>query len=311
MALVLSWDNTVLLANANVLAVRAYWRLKTVGGAFNTTGFSPANDMNKSIVTTSFTVSSSNVNKVFEFKISSICSEGGPTDNGLVEGIVFSCIVPSLVSYTNRVDVDINFTGTDITKVRYTLKKQSDNSIVGGPIIVNVVANNAPHSFTGLIANTGYYLEVELYATVNGTEVISSAANYLNAVCGGNTSGYQISTLSDEILGNINNNSNCCGCEDDNGRILGITFNGNSINMVTGSLPMLVGGSGTGTFPPGTHDLVVIVDGISPEKITVIDSMGNLQCQPYSGADSYTFPGFIVNSTNIWSIQFECGACPP
>ena len=47
----------------------------------------------------------------------------------------------------------------------------------------------------GLDSATGYYLEVEFYATINGVEVISSDAAYLGASCGGNITGYQVTTL--------------------------------------------------------------------------------------------------------------------
>lgn len=193
-SLYLSWDNTAILAEANVIAQRAYYRIKTVGGAFLSTGFSPANDLSTAITFTELTPVVQN--KVYEFKVIAICTAGGPTDNsnGIIEQIAFACIEPVFTNVTTSViDVVINIPTTDITKARLRLKKQSDNSVVS-TATVNKIANAITHSFTGLDDNTGYYLEVEFYAVVGGIEVISSSVSYLGAVCGGNVSGYQATT---------------------------------------------------------------------------------------------------------------------
>lgn len=189
--LYLKWDNA--LATINNIARRASKRIKTVGGTWITTGFTPANDFSPTIFQVRATV---NPNKVYEFKVENICITGGPTinDNGVQENIKFECIIPDLGADTSSISVNINLASTDITKVRLVLKQQSDNLIVGGPIIVNNVADAATYTFTGLTVNTGYYVTVELYATVNGVDVISSDVAYIGSVCGGNTSGYQIST---------------------------------------------------------------------------------------------------------------------
>lgn len=195
MALIhLSWDNSI-LTTPNELAYRASKRVKTVGGAFSTAGFSPANDMSLSIGATDATVTA---NKVYEFKLEMICASGGPTisPNGIQEWIAFSCLAVDLTSDDSHVSAHINVFGTDITKARLTLKRASDNTIVGGPVIVNNVADAIDHTFSGLASNTAYYIEIEYYATVNGGDVISSDALFLGSPCGGNTSGYQIDTSS-------------------------------------------------------------------------------------------------------------------
>lgn len=190
--LTLNWDNTLVLASANATGQRASKRIKSVGGAFSTLGFNPANDLLKTAVTTDATV---DANKVYEFMIQAICISGGPTmnTNGLQEGIVFQCIEPSFDETNTTIDVVVNLAGLDITKIRVRLKKQSDDSLVG-TVTANKIGTIATASFSGLTASTDYYVEIELYATVNGVEVISSAAEYLNEVCGGNIDGYQVST---------------------------------------------------------------------------------------------------------------------
>lgn len=190
----LKWDDT-LISNINTIAQRASKRIKTVGLPWLTTGFTPANDLSPSIFQTQTNVTD---NKVYEFKIENICNTGGPTigSNGIREQISFACIVPSLGSDNTTITVTVNLASTDITKARLVLRRQSDNLLVGGPLIANNVADAATHTFTGLTPNTGYYVTVELYATIQGIEVISSDPAYLGFVCGGNTSGYQINTTS-------------------------------------------------------------------------------------------------------------------
>lgn len=190
--LYLRWRDD-LVVTANTIGYRASKRIKTVGGAWITTGFSPINDLAPNVFETQATVTA---NKVYELKVEAICTTGGPTinNNGVQENIKFECITPDLTSDSENVSVSINLAGTDITKARLTLRRQSDNFIVGGPTIVNNVADAIAHTFTGLTPGISYYLTVEFYATVNAIEVISSSIDYLGGVCGGNASGYQIDT---------------------------------------------------------------------------------------------------------------------
>lgn len=189
MGLQLAWDNTALLLSPNVIAVRAWQRQKVLGGTFYTTGFIPANDLAPSIVSTEFVAAVPN--KVYEFKVESICESGGPTenDNGLQEGIVFECLdldeIPVFdadVAFSGSIDL----TGTDIEGVIFTLKLQADDSIIEGPDDIPEAGGSSQIDYTGLEPDTAYYIEAVLYATVNGIQVAYN--------CGGNISGFQFTT---------------------------------------------------------------------------------------------------------------------
>ena len=177
----LTWTPVI---TGNVTAQRASYRQKSVGGAFLTTGFSPGNDLSTAATTTSHGSLTSNT--IYEFKISNVCTTGGPTDNsnGVIEQIVFACISPSTGQTTTTATASYTGLPSDITKVRFTLRKTSDNSLVSGPTTVTVVAGAASVTPTGLTASTSYYFQTEFFTTINGSEVISSDAAYLNAVCG-------------------------------------------------------------------------------------------------------------------------------
>lgn len=180
----LNWFNNAVIINPNATAQRASYRPKTAGGPWITTGFDPSNNLPPY----ASTVKSPNLtdNIIYEFRVEAICTEGGPTpnNNGDIEGFKFSCIVPTLSQTDVTAQAVLSVTGTDITKARFTLRKDSDNSIVYGPTIVNRVGNFITASTSGLDELTDYYWQVELYATVSGSEIISSSANQLNALCG-------------------------------------------------------------------------------------------------------------------------------
>lgn len=180
----LNWDNTLLLANANSIAQRASYRRKDVGGAWITGGFTPLNDMLKTVNT----ALSPNLldNVLYEFRVQGICTVGGPTinTNGVKEQIGFACIVPSMSQTDVAATASINTTGLNITKVIFTLRRLSDNVIVGGPTTITVVGNLAQTTMTGLTDTTGYYWQIQLIAVVEGVEVVSSAIEYLGTVCG-------------------------------------------------------------------------------------------------------------------------------
>lgn len=180
----LNWDNTAVLAHPNSTGQRVSYRQKSVGGAWITAGFTPANDLATN-VNSADTPNSLLDNVVYEFKVENLCSEGGPTinDNGVREAIEFACITPDTDQDFESASISINLTGTDITKVRFTLKRASDNTIIAGPTVVNRVANAASFNVTGLVPETNYYWQVELYANVNNIEVISSQVAYLGQPC--------------------------------------------------------------------------------------------------------------------------------
>lgn len=180
----LNWDNTVLLAAVNAVAQRVGYRRKDIGGSWITTGFTPTNDLLK----TAITALSPDllVNVVYEFRVQAICTTNSPTinANGIQEQICFACIAPTTTQADTSATASVSTIGLNITKVRFTLRKTSDNSIVGGPTTITVVSNVAQTTITGLIASTSYYWQIELIAVINGVEKVSSAAVYLNSVCG-------------------------------------------------------------------------------------------------------------------------------
>lgn len=181
---ILEWDNTDQLANTNNLNQVAEYRQKSVGGAWITSGFSELQPVVKGVNTITSPVLLPNV--VYQFRVACGCTQNGPVwnDNGIVEQIGFACIEPVVENTTTTSTIDIDLTDTDITKVRFTLRKSSDNSIVYGPTTVNRLANGATAVATGLEEATDYYWQVVFYAVVNGVEVNSSASGYINAVCG-------------------------------------------------------------------------------------------------------------------------------
>jgi hypothetical protein len=188
----LIWDVTPLAGNANILSQTASYRQKSVGGAFLTDGFIPANPLSIAVNTVE-TKHSLLVNVVYEIMVSAICTVNGPiiNDNGVQEAIQFSCIVPDVTGVTeNSSGIVLNVTGLDITKARFTLKRTSTNVTVYSIIANRVVNSITANSGTILSPSTNYYWQVELYAVVNGLEVISSNSNYIGTAC----SAYPITT---------------------------------------------------------------------------------------------------------------------
>jgi hypothetical protein len=180
----LNWDNTDILSSSNNLSQIASYRQKSVGGSWISSGFSPTNPMTKSIASAQTPVITSNI--VYEFKVDCTCTQGGPVqnDNGIIENIGFACIVPTIENTDTTSVVTINLAGTDITKVTFTLRKSSDNTVKHGPITVNRIGTIASTVASGLVASTGYYWQITLIASVNGLEINSGLPNYLNSVCG-------------------------------------------------------------------------------------------------------------------------------
>lgn len=176
----LVWVNTNIIANANVIDQVAQYRYRLVGGAFISSGFSPTNPLAKAATTTNSPVLDNN--KVVQFQIQSDCTLSGPiyNDNGLQEAIEFAAITPSITPIAETtVTISINTTSTDIIKARFTLRKASDNSLVAISTISG--AGTLSASFSGLVSNTNYYFQVELYAVVNSVEVISSSPSYVGS----------------------------------------------------------------------------------------------------------------------------------
>jgi len=179
----LAWDNTEVLANPNNTTQTSYWRYKGDVPWLNT-GFDDANPMPTS--QNVIDICSLDANRIVEFKVESECTENGPVsnNNGTREQIAFVCIEPVLSNTDVTAQAVVSLVGTAITKVRFTLRKASDNTIVFGPTIITSVANQAIATATGLTGSTAYYWQTVLYTTINGVEVNSSQSSYLNTVCG-------------------------------------------------------------------------------------------------------------------------------
>ena len=179
----LNWFNGAVIANPNSINQVALYRQKSVGGAWLSTGFTPANNLPITAVTTTSPLVSEN--KIWEFKVQNICTVGGPIDNnnGIIEQLHFQCITPVLSFTQTTATAVLNVLGLDITKARFTLHKVSDDSVVFGPTIVLPVGNSITCLATGLTGSTGYYWEIDLYSTVNGAEIHSFNTDQLNSPC--------------------------------------------------------------------------------------------------------------------------------
>lgn len=179
----LDWLNSKVAASSNSISQRALYRYKAIGGAFISTGFTPANDLATSANTVDSPVLDDN--KIVQFEVETICTLNGPAlnDNGIQEAIGFACLIPTIAKTDTTSDISIDVTGLDITKARFTLRKSSDNSLVGSSITATPIANSISGSATGLTPSTNYYWQIELYSTVNTIEVISSDVEYLGAPC--------------------------------------------------------------------------------------------------------------------------------
>lgn len=179
----LVWDNTDVLASSNSTGQTVSYRYKTIGGAFDTTGFTPSNILN----TDAITAISPNLdnNKVVQFKVACDCTSNGPTnnDNGLQEAIAFACIAPNITPTGTGATIIINVVDTDITKARFTVKNSGDNTIVMAASVVDRDHDYITKIVSGLEEGTSYYVQIELYAIVDNTEVISSSSNYLGEIC--------------------------------------------------------------------------------------------------------------------------------
>jgi len=180
----LNWFNTAVIINPNAIGQRVSHRGKTAGGAFVTTGYTPANDLPKTASVSQSPVLANNI--VWEFKVEALCEEGGPTlnDNGLQEGLKFACLEPVISNVDeDSATIALNVLNTDITSATFILHLTSDDSIVLGPITIARVGNSITWNVTGLVAGTQYYVETILYAIVNGSQIQSNDVNQLNASC--------------------------------------------------------------------------------------------------------------------------------
>lgn len=169
----LIWDSSPLAGNANAVSQSALYRYRLVGGVFISAGFTPSNPLATNATTADSPILDEN--KVIQFKVQSVCTAGGPSDNsnGLIEVIEFASIIPTITHTVSTSNLSIDVTGTDITKARFTLRKASDNAIVGSPTTVYTSGTSISSSQSGLTYSTNYYWDIELYATVASIDTIS------------------------------------------------------------------------------------------------------------------------------------------
>jgi hypothetical protein len=180
----LDWFSAPAMVNPNAIGQRALYRQRSLGGSFISTGFTPANNLLKTTQSVNSPILAAN--KIWEFKVQTLCTTGGPVDNdnGIQESLEFACINPTIIWTDTTSMISLNILGLDITKARFTLRLTGDNSIVFGPVTTLPVGNGIAATATGLEPQTSYYWQYELYSTVNGTEIISSSSDQLGTVCG-------------------------------------------------------------------------------------------------------------------------------
>ena len=180
----LSWFNTAVIINPNATGQRVSHRQKSIGGAFSTSGYTPANDLPKTASASQSPVLANNI--VWEFKVEALCEEGGPTinDNGLQEGLKFACLIPVITNITTSgATITLNVINTDITAATFIVHRDDDDTVVAGPTTVAKVGNSITFNATGLDNDTTFYVETILYAIVNGSQIQSNDPDQLNDSC--------------------------------------------------------------------------------------------------------------------------------
>src|ERR1044072_122879 len=161
----LNWTPII---TGNVSAQRAYYRRRSTGGTYLTTGFTPSNDLNTAATSTTKAGLLDNV--VYQFLLANICEEGGPTfsDSSATEMIVFSCagdtdiettFNSATINYTN-LPQDINFIKVTVNSMQVTLA---------------VTNGEASITFPGLTPDTEYTVDTVFGAIVNGVQVYDTS----------------------------------------------------------------------------------------------------------------------------------------
>jgi len=191
----LTWDSDNVASNPNATGQTVSYRYKG-DTTWITTGFTPPNPLGLAVGAVVSPILTDN--RVIEFKVEALCTINGPTgnDNGIQEEINFVCIAVTTSGITHlQATATVSLLNTSITKVRFTLKKSSDNSVIVVPTIVVRTGDSAAITKTGLIPLTNYYWQIELYANVQAVEVKSSDTGYLGVAC----SPYPFTTSPDPV----------------------------------------------------------------------------------------------------------------
>jgi hypothetical protein len=165
----LNWSTNI---NGTVLNQQAEYRQKSIGGAYLTTGFIPANPLSSSAITTSINSLTDNI--VYQFRVSNLCTLGNTGYTAIEEGIKFACVTPTETHTSTSIQSTVSSLPSDIIKVRHTLYNSLGTVILQGPIEVVTIAGISSNNFTGLTPLTSYIIKVELVANVDGAEVVSN-----------------------------------------------------------------------------------------------------------------------------------------
>lgn len=297
--LTLTWDNTAVNASANATGQRAMKRIAAIGGAFNSSNFSPANPLLKTATTTQ--AESIIANRVYDFYIEALCTEGGPTPNtdGIKQRIKFECITPVINTGIDYVTVIVNVANTDITKGRFILRKQSDDTIVDTVVGTRSGFDEVFATFPSLSPDA-YYVTVEFYAVVDGVEVISSAAGYMNAVCGGNEEGYQADITLETATVLVNNTSGSGTIE---------AFDPYWFFTIEGSIPTGPGNTAEGGHGGFTGNFGVQITGGFGTALKLFINAVEVDCLAISADGIYTFVGVTIDPADAVEIRLSDGGC--
>lgn len=166
----LNWEPNI---NSKVVAQRAYYRQKSLGGSFSDEGFDPPNDL----PTTASNVSISDLlyNTVYQFQIANICNNSDEpvfNSNGVIDAIIFNCEPANITIRYDSVTVYLSAVPQDITKVKFLLYNENDALLASNT--VNISDNYAETEFINLDSETVYIIKTQYYAVVNGVEIQSN-----------------------------------------------------------------------------------------------------------------------------------------
>lgn len=185
---IFDWDNTNVATNENVISQKLSFRYKLSLGAWLTGGFLPTNDINKTINHATNTNLSSN--RIYQFKLDTICQEGGPTINNNFEQeqITFQCIEPSysVISYGFQGNTAITATlqvGPDITGGTWVNRRLADDTTIGNPQFFSAPVAGVISQFMFVPVNVPFYTQAFYTATLHGVTIHSNDPEYLNAWC--------------------------------------------------------------------------------------------------------------------------------
>jgi hypothetical protein len=108
--------------------------------------------------TSSYTISSLNYNVIFEFRIISICTYGGPSPSNSFRSINISCPTVTVNPSYDSVSFSFEQLGASITDYQVDLLSGVDSSMIASQTIHTT--NPVTGSFSGLTFSTSYQLVI-------------------------------------------------------------------------------------------------------------------------------------------------------